>query len=183
MGRAATGLPRERTRVNRAPDGPSDCIGWRLTEDRMGQEAEKSLTPRATRRTGAKQASVQEFLDRFARCITSGDGPAIAELWEVPAFVLADDMARFVSTAHEVAQFFGGAREQYNARGITDTRAEILRLEWLTPRMVSVDVRWPYLDSRGREIGEERSTYTLRRGDDGALRVRIAIMKGASEPH
>ena len=42
-------------------------------------------------------------------------------MWAVPALVLGDPMARPVSTLLEVEQFFGGAKEQYHARGISDT--------------------------------------------------------------
>lgn len=44
-----------------------------------------------------------------------------------------------------------------------------------------VEVRWPYLDADGEERGEETSTYTLRRNDRGELRLRVAVMHGASE--
>jgi hypothetical protein len=72
--------------------------------------------------TGARsqgQEEVQVFLDRLARAITAGDGKAAAALWAVPALVLGDTEARAIATREEVAQFFGGAKEQYNAKGIT----------------------------------------------------------------
>jgi hypothetical protein len=130
-----------------------------------------------------QRASVQDFLDRFARALTSGDTRTIVSMWELPAFVLGDDMSLVVSSPEQVEQFFAGARDQYNSRGITDTRAEILRCDWATERLVLVDVRWPYIDARGHEVGEESSSYALRRGDDGELRMRVALMRGASAPH
>jgi len=123
-------------------------------------------------------AEVQELLDRFARAMTSGDGRAAAALWETPALVLGDDMARAVGSAAEVEAFFGGAKEQYNRLGIVDTRAEIRGLEALTAKIVLVTVRWPRLDGSGAEKGSETSTYTLRRDDGGALRIRVAMMQG-----
>lgn len=101
--------------------------------------------------------------------------------WETPAFVIGDDMARAVASDGEVEAFFSGAKDQYNQRGIVDTRAVIEREDWLTDRMVSVDVRWPYLDGRGQTIGSESSTYVMRRADDGTLRLRIAIMRGEAK--
>jgi hypothetical protein len=127
--------------------------------------------------------SVQQFLDRFARALTAGDGKTIARMWETPAFVLGDQEAIGVTSAAELEKFFGGARDQYNARGITDTRAEIQKLSWLTDRLALVEVRWPYLDARGQELGEERSNYVLRLDDDGELKMRAAIMLGGSQPH
>jgi hypothetical protein len=87
-----------------------------------------------------------------------------------------------LGTLSEVEQFFGGAKDQYNALGIVTTRADIQRLEWLTDRVVLVDVRWPYLDARGNERGEESSTYTLRRDDAGELKMQAVVMRGATMP-
>jgi hypothetical protein len=128
-----------------------------------------------------QQAEVQLFLDRFGRAVTSGDGRAAAELWETPALVLGDDQVMAVGSAKEVEQFFGGAKEQYNARGITDTRAEIVKLEWPTEKIAFVEVRWPYLDASGETKGEETSTYVLRREGNGRLKLRAAVMHGARE--
>lgn len=125
-------------------------------------------------------SEVQAFLARIARALTAGDGKTVAGMWAVPALVLGDDDVRAVGTLQEVEQFFGGAKEQYNARGITDTRADIVELRWLTPRMALVEVRWPYLDQEGNEVGEEVSTYALRRDDTGALKVQVALMHGAA---
>lgn len=126
-------------------------------------------------------AEVQEFLDRMGRAVTSGDGRAAAQMWENPALVLGDEQAMAISSSKELEQFFGGAKEQYNAKGITDTRAEIVRLDRPTERIAIVEVRWPYLDSRGSSHGSETSTYTLRRDDKGTLKLRMAVMHGASE--
>ena len=131
--------------------------------------------------TQRNRDEVQQLLDRMARAVTSGDGKTMAELWETPAFVVGDDQVLTVATAGEIEQFFGGAKEQYNARGITDTRAEIVRLDWPSERLALVEVRWPYLDASGASRGEETSTYTLRRNDRGDLKLRVAVMHGAKE--
>lgn len=132
------------------------------------------------RESTSNRAEVQELLDRMARSLTAGDGHAIATMWETPAFVLGDEMAMTVSSPAELEKFFGGAKEQYNAKGISDTRAEIVRLEWPTRRIAVVQVRWPYLDAKGATHGSETSTYTLRRDDSGKLRLRTVVMHGAA---
>jgi hypothetical protein len=123
---------------------------------------------------------VQQFLDRMAKAVTSGDGKTVAKMWDVPALVLDDHSVRAIGAASELEQFFGGAKQQYNDRGIVDTRADILALAWLTERIAIVEVRWPYLDRDGREVGEESSTYTLRFDDENNLRLRVAVMHGAT---
>jgi hypothetical protein len=130
-------------------------------------------------RPGRGTSEVQQFLDRFAQALTAGDGHTIATLWEAPALVIGDGGVQAVNSTQEVEQFFSGAKEQYNKLGITDTRAEILRVDPMTDRILVVEVRWPYLDQEGNEAGEESSTYTLRRDDQGHLKIRAVVMHGA----
>jgi len=127
-----------------------------------------------------RDTSIQDFLDQLGRALTSGDGSAAAGLWAAPALVIGDDMERAIASVDELVAWFGGAKAQYNARGIVETRAEIVRLTWPTERMAIVEVRWPYFDAHGDEIGDETSTYTLRRDDAGALKLRVAVMHGES---
>jgi hypothetical protein len=149
----------------------------------MSQRVEsQSTADRRSRRQSEAYPAVRDFLDAFARALTAGDGRAVAELWETPAFVLADQMVRVVNSPQEVEEFFAGAKEQYNAKGINEARAEILELDWLTDRIVQVEARWPYLDAYGQELGHETSTYTLLRDQAGNLRLRIAVMHGAVTP-
>lgn len=122
---------------------------------------------------------VQDFLDRFGKALTSGDGDAIAAMWETPAFVLGEQMTRTVDTRDEVAEFFGGAKSEYNELGIVDTKAQIIRLDEITDHIVMVRVRWPYLDAQGMERGAETSTYTLTRAGDGDWKFRVTVMHGA----
>lgn len=135
----------------------------------------------APRRFGpADRAAVQDYLDRFATAMTSGDTTAMASLWGVPAFAIGPNEARVVQSEAEVEAFFAGAKDMYNQRGIMDTRAEILDLDWVSENLVIVTVRWPYLDQNEKEVGEESSSYTLLRGEDGGFKVRVLTMRGES---
>jgi hypothetical protein len=149
------------------------------------QTTPRGRTPQTSRAPARpdehSHGEVQDFLDRFARALTAGDTHTIAALWETPAYVLGDNDVHDVRSIDEVERFFAGARQQYNAQGITDTRAEIVKLDWPTERIVVVQVRWPYLDAAGRQLGAETSTYTLRRDGAGRLRLRVAVMHGVEE--
>jgi ketosteroid isomerase-like protein len=128
----------------------------------------------------AEQASVQAYLDRFAEAMTAGDTKTMAKLWGVPAFVIGATEARAVQSETEVEQFFAGAKDMYNERGIVGTRAEISDLDWVGEDLVIATVRWPYLDENERVLGEESSSYTLLRGEDGSFKLRVITMRGAS---
>jgi hypothetical protein len=134
------------------------------------------------RRSRKKHPGIQETLDALCAAMTSGDGAGCAALWLTPAYFIGDDMRKVVEDPGEIAAWFGGAKAMYAAKGITGTRAEIERIEWLTERLVLVTVRFPYLDDAGEEHGDERSTYTMRKDDDGSFRFCVAIMRGADEP-
>jgi ketosteroid isomerase-like protein len=121
---------------------------------------------------------IQQLLNSMARAVVAGDGRTVAEMWEVPALVLSDEGAMPVNRQDEFEAFFGGAKAQYNARGIMDTRAEIVRIEWATRRLATVQVRWPHLDADGKICGSETSTYVIRRNDKDELKLRVAVMHG-----
>lgn len=128
-------------------------------------------------------AAVRALLVGLAHALTSGDGKTAAATWATPALVIADDLALTVTSHDELQEVFGGAKAQYNARGIADTRPDILRLDWVTDRLAIVEVRWPYLAADGDEIGEETSTYVIRREPDGRLAIRASVMHGEAETH
>jgi hypothetical protein len=123
--------------------------------------------------------AVRVMLERFARAITSGDGRAAAACWDVPALVVSDEGSRAVGSAAEVAAFFGGAREQYNRQGVTDTRPEVECIEWHSARLASVTVRWPYLDAEGKELGRSESSVYLVRVTEQEARICVAATLGA----
>jgi len=144
-----------------------------------GKRSNASGTQPLVKSSAAReQASVQQYLDRFAEAMTSGDIKTMAKLWGVPAFVIGSQDARLVQSDEEVEQFFAGAKDMYNERGIVGTRAEIVDLDWVGEDLVIATVRWPYLDQNDRVRGEESSSYTLLRGEDGGFKVRVVTLRG-----
>ncbi len=134
--------------------------------------------PRGEAAARSLHAEVHDVLSRVARAVTSGDGAAMAALWEVPAFVIGADSVMAIERTEQISKFFGGAKQQYNDRGIVDTRPDIRGLERIGDRMVIASVRWPYLDAAGKVVGAESSDYTLRRDDTGAFKIRCVLMRG-----
>ncbi|MBA3499279.1 MAG: hypothetical protein M4D80_27150 [Myxococcota bacterium] len=122
---------------------------------------------------------VQDLLDQLARALIAGDGEAVAALWETPAFVIGSDGVTAISSREQVAKFFGGVK--YNADGVKRTRADLLDLERVGNRIVIAAVRWPHLDAADREMNSESSDYTLRRDDNGKLKIRAVLMRGTTK--
>lgn len=136
---------------------------------------------KADARTSRKDDEVRDYFRRFAKALTQGDAKTIATMWSVPALVMSDQGSKAVRSKDEVEQFFGGAKEQYTERGINEAIPTIKRVDWITPKMVLVHVRWPYIDTTGKEIGSESSVYTLLRGEDGSLTMACVMMQGEEQ--
>lgn len=130
------------------------------------------------------RSEVQRFLDLLARALTSGDGEAVAAMYDVPAMIISDEGVIAVSSTAHIAKFFGDAHAQYAANGVVDTRADLQDLERIGARILVATVRWPHLDANHKEVASESSDYTLRRDDEGRLRIRSVLMRGmAALPH
>lgn len=65
---------------------------------------------------------VQDYLNSFKDALTRGDGAAIAEMWETPAFVLGQDMARVVNEPEDGLNS-SAARASNTQRSALPTRA------------------------------------------------------------
>lgn len=152
-----------------------------MNDSTIATSTETKITE--TKTAKYRSSDVREFLDRFATALTAGDTKTIASLWATPALVISDEGVHLARSRSEIEEFFSGAKDDYNNRGITDTYADILRLEWPTPRTAVVDVRWPYLEESGIEIGGETSTYTLRYDDNDDLKLQVALLRGNASLH
>lgn len=144
------------------------------------EKTEKTRLPPTTT-TGFADQEVVDFLDEFARALTAGDTDALVALWETPGLVIMADAVSPMSDEAAVRKMFGGAKEMYAKYGITDTRADITHLQWIGERIALVEVRFPWLDAQGNEVNGESSTYTLRRDDDGKLKLRGVLMHGVEK--
>ncbi|MEA3190291.1 MAG: hypothetical protein QOD77_873 [Thermoplasmata archaeon] len=140
-------------------------------------------TPRSARPrrplAGDDASEVQAFLDGFAAAVTAGDGKAAAACFDYPALMVMGDATQPLEEPEAVAAFFAQAPEQYHAKGIEDTRADIQDVEWLNDRLVLVRTHFPYLDAAGADTGDgETSLYLMRRRKDGSLGLCVAVPLG-----
>ena len=140
----------------------------------------QASSSRAYATPGLADAEVERLLEDLGHAVTAGDGKGAAELWAIPALVLGDQDVRSVSSREELARFFGNAKEEYTAQGVTGTRPEVRNLTWLTRELALVEVRWPYLTEDRHEKGEETSTYVLRRDESGVLKIQVALLHGST---
>ena len=96
---------------------------------------------------------------------------------------MSDEGTLLVAERAQVVEFFGHAAEQYRGSGIATTRPEHLAVEHLGERISSADVRWVGVDPDGRATSyRELSTYLLRTGDDGRVRIQVAVARPSRIP-
>lgn len=141
----------------------------------VSDQGEGAAARRPSERAFDEDSVLIDLFERLAVALSTGDARTVAALWEAPALVVGHGAVIAVSSVSEVETFFASAREQYTSRGICATRAEIVRVQWVGLRTAIAEVRWPMLDEQNREVGDERSTYTLRANDDGELKIRVTV--------
>ncbi len=140
----------------------------------------RKTDPRGIRAQQDVRGEVQEFFDVLAHAVTAGDGETVASMYEVPALIISDDGVHAIDSPSQIGDLYGAAREQHNAQGIFDTRADLIDLERIGTQILVATVRWPHLDANHKEVAAEESDYTLRRDEAGRLRIRSVLMRGVS---
>ena len=123
------------------------------------------------------EKAILRTLQDMASALDAGDPGRVAELWDEPALVLADQGARAVATRAEVEAFFRGSIEWYRERGTPSAVPTLDRWERISERIAAVDVTWRALDASGVEKDREASHYLMRTGDDGVARVQVAMSR------
>lgn len=91
--------------------------------------------------------------------------------------ILSDEGAAVLAEANQIENLFAGATEWYRSQGLVSTKPELERVDMLSEKLASVDVRWPAFDGSGQEKSSERSHYILQIGQDGQVRIRVALTR------
>jgi ketosteroid isomerase-like protein len=128
------------------------------------------------------QPDVRSFLDGYADALASGDLPAVAASYTLPALVVGDAAAIPVSEPAQVEAAFAGVADAYRAQGLVGLRPELRAVDPLTSALILVEVRWAYLDQAGRERQHTSYRYLLRRTDTGRLGIQVVIDTTPARP-
>ncbi len=123
-------------------------------------------------------ALIFNFFQNLGEALSAGNLENIKKCWALPFYALGDRMVKSVNTTDDFNNFFSGTNKEYNKRGIAEARPEVVRTQWLTDQIVVVQVRWPYINRSGTEIGEESSAYTLKLDQNGKFKIHMVTMLG-----
>ena len=118
---------------------------------------------------------LRRFLDRYGKALAAGDLKAISGCYAVPSLVLSDAGSVPIAAREEIEAAFDGAAERYRAQGLVALRPTLVASEALSERLVSVDVRWDYLDEQGRSVQQNGYRYVLRFEDEASPKIQVVI--------
>ena len=118
---------------------------------------------------------LRRFLVRYGEALSAGDLKAISGCYAVPSLVLSDTGSVPIAAREEIEAAFDGAAERYRAQGLVAVRPTLFASEALGERLVSVDVRWDYLDEQGRSAQQNGYRYVLRLEDEASPKIQVVI--------
>jgi hypothetical protein len=118
---------------------------------------------------------LRRFLVRYGEALSAGDLKAISSCYAVPSLVLSDEGSVPIASREEIEAAFDGAAERYRAQGLVAVRPTLLASEALGERLISADVRWDYLDERGRSAQQNSYRYVLRLEDEASPKIQVVI--------
>ena len=118
---------------------------------------------------------LRSFLVRYGEALSAGDLKAISGCYAVPSLVLSDTGSVPIAAREEIEAAFDGAAERYRAQGLVAVRPTLVASEALSERLVSVDVRWDYLDEQDRSAQQNGYRYVLRLEDEGSPKIQVVI--------
>jgi hypothetical protein len=118
---------------------------------------------------------LRRFLVRYGEALAAGDLKTISGCYAVPSLVLSDAGSVPIAARQEIEAAFDGAAERYRAQGLVGIRPTLLAWEALSERLLSVDVRWEYLDEQGRSAQQNGYRYVLRLENEATLKIQVVI--------
>ena len=107
--------------------------------------------------------------------MAAGDLKTISGCYAVPSLVLSDAGSVPIAARQEIEAAFDGAAERYRAQGLVGIRPTLLAWEDLSERLLSVDVRWDYLDEQGRSAQQNGYRYVLRLENEASPKIQVVI--------
>jgi hypothetical protein len=118
---------------------------------------------------------LRRILVRYGEALSAGDLKAISGCYAVPSLVLSDTGSVPIAAREEIEVAFDGAAERYRAQGLVAVRPTLVASEALSERLVSVDVRWDYLDEQGRSAQQSSYRYVLRLEDEASPKIQVVV--------
>lgn len=117
---------------------------------------------------------IAEFFDEYAAALREFDADATARLWGLPGMIVTDDFAGALESRADMSAGLASSYPVYRMLGLESAVPEIRAVSALTDRIVTVRVRWSYLDADDEVIVTTDYEYLLRDDADG-LHVYLAV--------
>lgn len=118
---------------------------------------------------------LEHFFICYGHALAAGDLPGIARCYSVPGLVLGPDATVLISDRAQVEQAFGGQVRAHREQGLYSAHPKVVRVDRLNPGILSVDVRWDYLDADGIAQQHDGYRYALRVDAHGEPLIQVVV--------
>lgn len=122
---------------------------------------------------------VPGFIDLFLDLFEARDVAALARLWDVPALVLGDDQVHGAMSLPQLEKLFGDAVFAQEPQLFPGSE-RIESIEWISRRVVMVELPWPERRVGGFLHGVAASTFVLRTDQRDHLKIRALMLRGGT---
>lgn len=123
------------------------------------------------KKSSKQDSTTFDFFLYFGAALSSGNLEIITKCWAVPSYILDERLTLSVSSTEDLEKIFTIKKKNYNERGISEVRPEILGVQWMTDQIVVANVKWLLLDKSGKKNGYETAFYTLKMDKNGKLKI------------
>lgn len=144
-----------------------------------------SEVQRAERSRDASQITPQDapaLLQRLIDLFAAGDAAAIAELWDAPALIMGDEQVHGTMSRGQIEKLFWDASAKGDIGNTTPTDLDLRRQEWISRRVVLVELGWPKQRARGFLHGVTATTFVLRIDEQDNLKIRALLLHSNADP-
>lgn len=118
---------------------------------------------------------IDQFFHEYAAALNGADADGVADRFSYPALLVSDEGALVVHDHQAAMDGIRAADARYRAMGFTRAVVEVRSVEQLSQRINLVGIHWDYLGDADRAIYDNAYRYLVRRDDDGAHRISVAI--------
>ncbi len=119
---------------------------------------------------------VAAFIDLFLDLFEARDVAALTRLWDVPALVLGDEQVHGAMSLPQLEKLFGDAVFAQEPQVFSGSE-RIETVEWISARVVMVELPWPERRVGGFLHGVEASTFFLRTDQRDHLKIRALMLR------
>ncbi len=118
---------------------------------------------------------INGFFEDYATALERHDSKYMANCYTLPCTFIADDSSLVYTTEAKLEGLINQSKRFYSVHGITGAVPDILSKRQVTSRIVRVNMRWNYIDKKGRTVYNCDYYYILKLDEEDHWKIEVAI--------